>query len=498
MSPEPSSDRDHPRQAARRIAANTIYLVAADFVGKGLAFAFFVVAARHLGAAGFGVLSTALAYVAIFAVFTDLGLGALSSREIARNPGQASELVRAALAMKLTVSLVLMVAAGISVNLLGYPPETVRVTYIASLFILTSALALYFGFVFQGLERMVFSAVFRAVQAAVLVVSAVLLTRYPPQASIYAWIYVGASAIGALTAGIILIRLSVRVGLSFRFGVWRRMLRASLPIGLAAAFAMLYYWNGTTILARVVGDEAVGFYNAPFRLVMGLGFLAHSFSGALYPVMSRLHLNEGERLQGLLSAALRYMMVLAFAIGAAGLALHRPAVLLLFGEQYGPSAPLLALLVWWGACVCLNSLLSCYFYAVNRPKVVAVQAGVSLGTNVVLNLVLIPLLGALGVAVAIVAAEVVGTVVLLARQVRTPHPLRTRVVLGTLLRVLGAGAGAGVLCWFFANRHSVSGLDAVPGLVVFIGSYGLLLLGLRAFRQEDRKVVSLLLRRETA
>jgi O-antigen/teichoic acid export membrane protein len=74
----------------------------------------------------------------------------------------------------------------------------------------------------------------------------------------------------------------------------------------------------------------------------------------------------------------------------------------------------------------VNLLLSNYFLATNRPAVVTIQAGVSLGICVLGNILLIPSLGAVGAAVAIVSAEAAGGVFLFVRQMVSEGGVRFR------------------------------------------------------------------------
>jgi O-antigen/teichoic acid export membrane protein len=62
----------------RRIAKNTPALLVAQVASYLLGFFYVMYAARYLGAAGFGILSFALAFTGIFAVFGDLGLQPLT------------------------------------------------------------------------------------------------------------------------------------------------------------------------------------------------------------------------------------------------------------------------------------------------------------------------------------------------------------------------------------------------------------------------------------
>ncbi|MFO7675236.1 MAG: flippase [bacterium] len=484
------SDRDHPARTARRVARNTAHLTVSDAAGKLLMFVFFVVAARHLGVERFGLLSFALAYVAMFAVFAEFGLGAVVAREIARDDRAVRRLVNNALTIKLLASALLMAAASLSVIALRYPPRTVAVTAISSCYILVSAVALLYHFVFQGFEKTVFAAVARVLQTVVLTVGAVMLARGTASVIGYAWLYVVAGAVGALTAWIIASGAFVRPGLGFDLSVWGSLLRRSLPIGLASVFAMLYYWNGSALLSRMNGDAAVGLYNAPFRLVMGLGFLAQGFSGAVYPVMSRLHLSDHARLHEVFARSFRYIAMLAVGFIVIGSCLARPAILLLYGADYVGSVPVMAVLVWWGGFTSLNALLSLSLYAVDRPQVVAVQAAVALVLSVGLNLLMIPRYGASGVAVAIVVAEAAGFGWLMAALSTGVFARAWRRALRSLPRVLAAAVvagGAGLL---------IARWNVLAGVSVGVAGYPLLLFGLRALVRDDAELLRLVLSRE--
>ena len=75
------------KPAIQVIARNTAFMLSGQILLKVLAFVFNVYVVRRLGDAHFGRYSAALAYVAIFAMFTDLGTSSLSVREMARKAG---------------------------------------------------------------------------------------------------------------------------------------------------------------------------------------------------------------------------------------------------------------------------------------------------------------------------------------------------------------------------------------------------------------------------
>ena len=71
--------------AVQRIAKNTAALFAAQFVVSILGLVLSIFIARNLGDVIFGKYSFALAFTAIFAVFSDLGYNTLLIREVARD-----------------------------------------------------------------------------------------------------------------------------------------------------------------------------------------------------------------------------------------------------------------------------------------------------------------------------------------------------------------------------------------------------------------------------
>jgi O-antigen/teichoic acid export membrane protein len=488
MSAEVRSDQDHPTQVARRVARNTTNLALADGANKIMLFVFNMIAARHLGVTKFGILSFALAFVTMLAVFTDMGLGAMSAREIARDARKARRLVGNSLVIKLLASLVVIFLIGMLVNLLGYPRATVRVVYICSFFVLESAVTSYFCWVFQGFERMELAALTRITQTAVLVVGALLLSRHGAKAESYAFLYVGAGLLSALLAGSVASKWLIPPGLGFSPRVWWELLRPSLPIGLTVTLTMFYYWNGTMLLSKLVGDEAVGNYSAAFRLAMGLAFGGFAFSGAIFPLLSRLFVTNTQRLSQALELALKYMIVLALPLAALGSALSPQITSIVYGSGYEGSAAVFRVVAWWAALACLNSLLSNYLMAVNQASIVTVQAGISLGVNIVGNILLIPRLGAVGAAASIVCAETIGFAFLFARQLET-FGRRSRQYALVLLQVVVALVPAVVVVRLAARWNLAVELSL--GAVV----YFIMLFATRAIGRRDIDLLCGLLRK---
>jgi len=465
------------------VARNTAFLAIADVIAKSTTFVFMLVAARHLGADGFGTLSFGLAFVNMFVVLTDLGLGQLAVRDIARDPTIAGRLLGSALAIKLAATVVVVAAIISLVNVLGYSRPSVSAVCICSLVIVDSAFTLFYRSIFQAFERTAFAAIGRMIQTVILAAGLIVISHFPPSVEYYAWLFAVSSLVTAVFSWVVTSLFLVRPSLSFNLRRWGRLLSAASPVAVAALLIAVYYWNGATMLAKVRGDAAVGVYSAALRLVLGLSFLSSAFAGAMYPVMARVFATEQARLSDILGRSLRYVAVVGIPLGVLGTALAGPIVALLYGPEFALSASVLRVLVWWGALMYFNCMFGNYFLSVDRARVVALQAAVSLSVNVILNVVLIPLLGAMAAAISLVAAEFAGLALLVLLQMRSFARLRLPSVASSIGRVATAAVAAAPLAWFVARWH------VLPGLAAGLSAYVVLLFLLRALTGTDVAVL---------
>jgi len=120
----------------QRIAKNTAALFAAQFVVSILSLVLSIVIARTLGDVIFGKYSFALAFTAIFAVFSDLGYNTLLIREVARDKSQASKYLNNVLCMRALLSLVIFALIVITINLMSYPADTKNAVYLFGIYTL--------------------------------------------------------------------------------------------------------------------------------------------------------------------------------------------------------------------------------------------------------------------------------------------------------------------------------------------------------------------------
>jgi len=441
-----------PDSTLRRFGRNTAALLASDVAGRVLTAAFRVALAGYLGRELFGAYSFAVAVVATLGVVADLGLATLVTREVARRRNAPFAIVGPALGGRVLLTLLFGAGVPALLFLAGRPGPVVSLTAIFLLAQVALGPAEILAAAHRGRERMVRPAVVAVATRLGFVLSGFAAMALGADPFDFAWLAV----IWAVPAVLLL-----RPGLPGRMTIAVRgtlpILRRAAPIGIGTILWAVYFRLDLVLLGVLRGEGEVGLYSAPFSLVEAVLLLQGPLLAAAFPVFSRTT-DEDVGHQRTFRALSRVLFTVGLPV-AAVLFVERETVLrLLFGEEYAGAETTLALLaltipVSFVAAPRLSLLI-----ARNRERAYAWIMAAGLASNLVLDLVLIPIHGATGAAAATLATEVLVTA--LTFLVLLEHGVPG----GEARLVLRSLAGATILGVFLA----VAGTLGIP-LVVRVG-----------------------------
>jgi O-antigen/teichoic acid export membrane protein len=474
----------------RIVARNTAFMLCGQILIKIFALIFSVYVVRRLGDAHFGRYSAALAYVAIFAMFTDLGTSSLSVREMARKKENIASMVPDIMALRAVLSLVAIAGIPLSAWLLGKTPDVVLGIFIASYGLLLYAFQGPLDSVMIAQERLDFSSAFRLLNQTVFIILGTVLLLIGAG-------YIGllfASLAGVFAMGLASVYVVKRVlRLHFERPTprhWWSLLRASFPFGIAGAAGAFARRFDTVFMSFVLTDAAVGWYNVPYNLIVMMLLLAQSLSISMYPTMVKEYDSGRGSIQGTVQRALRYLLLLSLPIAVGGMLLADQIITLLYGQEFAPAIPVMQILVWVLPSLFLAEILGRTTSTMHLEKKIARVAIVNALISVALNLALIPGLGGIGAAIAMVVARLIGIV--MASMIIGPAMLFKGNV-GPLLRVVGAGALMGGVVWLLRDASVVAALDGKIALLLLIGVgaivYGAAVLLLGAISRSEARYV---------
>ncbi|MCK6554772.1 lipopolysaccharide biosynthesis protein [Candidatus Binatia bacterium] len=205
----------------------------------------------------------------------------------------------------------------------------------------------------------------------------------------------GASAVGLVRRGAI-------TGLRWSRPATRAATAYGLPLTIVGAGSFLLQYGDRYLIGRFLGLDAVAIYTVPYDLATNLAtMLFLPLQLATLPIAFRLWAEEGaESTARFTSQLLTYALAMAVPLGTLFLLLNRELILVFASEKYGTSASLTPYLLP-GVLMDQLTFVAAFGLRVLRSTVAA--AGITLAgaaLNVALNLVLLPLLGLTGAAVA--------------------------------------------------------------------------------------------------
>lgn len=220
-----------------------------------------------------------------------------------------------------------------------------------------------------------------------------------------------------------------RPGWRWPTDLFRPMLTYGREIVAINVIGAIVHHADYLVVGRMLGMEALGFYQLAYKIPeMAVIVVLWQVNTVLFPAFSQIR--DPSRLATAYVEAMRYigLMVLPAATGLFFLA--EPIVLTLFGDQWGPSVPILRALAVYVALRALGSHAGDVMKAAGRPRIL-VSIGAAKAVLLVPALVVAGRISAPAVATAMAAVEVLAVPVQLL-VVRSLTGARIRDAVGAL------------------------------------------------------------------
>lgn len=397
------------RLAARpylgRVLKNTSWLFADRILRLGVGLVVGIWIARYLGPQQYGLLSYAVAFVALFSTLATLGLDSVVVRDLVRDPQDEPELLGTTFALKLAGGALVM-AVTLPAILLLRPGEPL----VACLVALSAA-----GTVFQAFDTIDFwfqakilsKFTVYAKTGAFLVATAAKVWLILAKAPLVAFAAIGLAEIALGSLGLVVTyKLAGQAIRRWRVS-WPRakaVLSESWPLMLSGFAIVIYMKIDQLMLGSMLGDEAVGVYSAATRISEAWYFVPTAIVSSVFPALVSIRQTDERlyyhRLQRLFDWIARLAMVIALPMTFLAI----PLVQALFGERYAAAGPMLAVHIWSAVFVFLGVAQGPWNLAEGYTRLTFHRTLIGAIVNILLNLVLIPAYAGMGASIATVVA----------------------------------------------------------------------------------------------
>ncbi|PWG61338.1 oligosaccharide flippase family protein [Spiribacter halobius] len=396
-----------------QIVRGSIGSLTIKLTSAGLVLALTILLARTLGPAGYGLYAYVYALVWLMVVPAELGLPMLVVRETARARAHHRwDLMRgvwrwaAVMAIGLAVGVTLVAGSAAWTLAARFSAEQLATFAWGVLLAPLMVLGNLAGAALRGLRHVLQGQlpdlVIRYSLALALCAVGALVAGDAFTPDVAMALHAAAAAV-ALLAGLHMLARARPEELSGAQPAYRRRewLTSTIPLALVAGTYLIHQQTDIVILGLLVDDADVGIYRVAVQTSGFVAFGLHAVNMIAAPQFARLHaLGDRERLQAVVTTTARVILALTALVVACLVLFGRPVIGFAFGSDY--AAAYLAIVILAIGQVC-NAAFGSVVFLLNMSGCERVTLRVlacAVVLNIGLNLLLIPLFGLEGAALA--------------------------------------------------------------------------------------------------
>lgn len=443
----------------QRLARNGMALAAGGILAQ-LAFTFLeILVARKLGAHAYGTFVTAYAWTLLGSHFMGFGTPMWTIQEGSRRPSQLPSLLGCGLTLNVAIFLALYALLAVIASMSAASPVTGFLLLLLPYgLILTVQDAL--AAVYSSYQTMAVNAFFQGIAPAVILLTYLAYSTNEIALAEVAYAYViGGGIVTGMWFAVTLRKFRPTVSRESFVTTFR----SSYQYGLSGILGQVYIRMDIVMLSALAGVREAGTYAAAYKLV-DLVFKVAVLSGRVFaPALFKASHDSDKSFGIFASMMIRLLAIAGIVAGMFSFVLADELILLMFGENYAASAPVLRILGGVMAVRCMMVALQLLVSSIDLHFQRTANTGITVVAHICANLVLVPRLGAEGAAWATLlsGALIVTLHAFSSSRRRKFQFMRSLVVPSCLALVFAFGANA-----FEMNVY----LQAMASVSVFVAS----------------------------
>jgi len=395
----------------RKVAENTFFLSAAQIIARLTGFFYFLFLARFLGVATFGIYNFTLAFVYNFIPVADFGLERLVLRDISREPEEKTFYLARLLPLRLLLSLGAYLLVLILGLILGQSLRQIGYLAVFGLFIFPYSFTYLLASFLNAQEKMKYMAM--AVifsQLSIFIIGVVFVLLKFPLAVIFL-----AGVGGQFIVALFFLLKAKAWGLPLGWVVDEKFFKKTLASSWAFAFLLIlavFYLRISIILVGLLkGDYYTGLYGSAFKFIEAMILIPQSLALALFPLSSRLVLEDKQRLKSIYQKGLGVLLLFSLPFALVLTVFPKLIITLAYSQAYLPAVPVLSLLGLSLILFFLNALPGNIIQNSDKFKRFLPWAVANFLVALILCLILIPRYSIVGAAWAVVGGEMFGLII---------------------------------------------------------------------------------------
>ncbi len=389
----------------KRLLNNTSWILLNHIFQMVLNFIIGIITVRYLGPSNYGDITYITSYVAFFSSLSLMGLDTVVIKELVKNPDRDGEIIASATFLRITVSLISVLAVpGIVLVMDNGDPVLIRIAILNTL-----------RLVFYAFDTIAFWYQYKLLSKKIALADMAAFTL----ASIYR-IYILATAKNIywfafyetfiyLVSALFYIPLFLKDEHSpvrVRKDICLNLLKTCIPYMISGVMVTLYMTMDKIMIKQILhSSDEVAFYSSAVIICNLIAFIPNSISLSARPVLIEMKQQKAQNYETRTSQVMAVIIWIGIVYSVL-IDIFSPFIVnVLYGPDYIKTASVLRILVWCTLAENLIKIRDTWLINAGQSRFVTVFSTAGTILNIIVNALLIPKIGIYGAAAATIVTQ---------------------------------------------------------------------------------------------
>jgi O-antigen/teichoic acid export membrane protein len=399
---------------AKTVGQNTAWQIASKAINGISGLIIIGIISRTFGSVGVGQYTLILSYIGFYFIPVDFGLNAIAVKHLLDNGKDPRHVFRNLLGIRITIGLIAtIIAVAVAALLpydaqknLGYSQQVKLGIALLSATILAQAILATTNAFFQSKHNYKFSFVANAVSAIFNTILVLLLVSSNQSFLVTISSFSLAGLTGAAVA-VYLVKVNLKtVRPLMHQQYWKELITETLPLTTSLIINLIYFRVDSLLLPLFRDITEVGRYNVAYKVFDNLLVIPNYFANAIYPILLAKKQEGYQPFILLIKKSALYLAAFAIAISICSILLAPLAVKIITGFEEPNTIQYIQILSAGLITFFISSIIMWSLIVIGKQKALTLIYGTTMIINLILNLLLIPVYGALASAYLTIATEI--------------------------------------------------------------------------------------------
>lgn len=388
-----------------KVINNTSWILFERIFQLFIGLAINMIIARYLGPTSYGIINYTASFIAFFNSICTLGLEGIIIKELIDHPKRQGVTLGSGIFMRTISSLISMGCIILIISILNPQDKIlIGVAFLQSLILLFRSIELI-DFWYQSQFKSKYVSIIRSITYTCVAIYKVIIVLL--EKNIF-WFAFTNTLDMIIIAILLIISYKKHNGdkLEVDFNLCKNMLKQSYHFILSGLMVAIYAQMDKMMIGEMLNTTSVGYYSVGIYLCTVWNFIPNAIITSMRPLIIEAKKISDElyliRLKQLYSIIIWLSVAYALFITVFG----KQIILILYGNDYLPALTPLLIAVWYCGFSLIGVVRDTWMILENKQKYSKIFAFLGAITNLILNIILIPLLGITGAAIATLITQI--------------------------------------------------------------------------------------------